>query len=86
MPGSSRVRHFTSLLLLYNGSRTLPIYVELSDVVTYDNSVFASDKSLGVAFALPLSYFTGLKNTVQSSHSLVLCHQSSTFCVDPSSV
>jgi len=53
--------------------------------VTYCNRVFASDTSLAVAFALPLLYFTCLKYTVQSSHSLVLCPQSSTFCVDPSS-
>ena len=47
--------------------------------------VFTSDTLLAVAFALPLLYFTCLKYTVQSSHSLVLCPQSSTFYVDPSS-
>jgi hypothetical protein len=52
---------------------------------THCNTVFALDISFAVAFALPLSYFTGLKYTVQSSHSLVLCPQSSTFCIDPSS-
>ena len=40
---------------------------------------------VAVAFALPLSYFTGLENSVQSLHSLVLCPESSTFWVDPSS-
>ena len=64
--------------------RTL-IYVQLWDFVTYCNTVFASDTLLAVSFALPLLYFTCLKYTVQSSHSLVLCPQSSTFCVDPSS-
>ena len=54
-------------------------------IVTYCNTVFASDTSLAIAFASPLSYFTCLKYTVQSSHSLVLYLQSSTFCVDPSS-
>jgi len=53
--------------------------------VTYCNTVFASDTSLAVAFASPSSYFTCLKNTVQSAHSLLLCHQWSTFCVDSSS-
>jgi len=77
--------HYTSALLLYIGCRTRPIYVLRWDFVTYCNTVLASDTSLGVAFALPLSYFTGLKFTVQSSHSLVLCPQSFTFWVDPSS-
>jgi len=85
MPFSSRVPHFTCPLLLYIGCRTIPIYVQFWDVVTYHNTVFASDTSLAVAFASPLSYFTNLKYTVQSSQSLVLCTQSSTFCVDPSS-
>ena len=40
---------------------------------------------LAIVFALPLLYFTGLKYTVQSSHSLLLCPQSFTFCIDPSS-
>jgi len=61
-----------------------PIYVLLSDLVTYHNTVFTSDTSLAVAFASPLSYFTGLNSTVPSSHSLVHCPQSSKFCVDPS--
>ena len=64
MPFSGRVPHFTSPPLLYIGSRTLPIYVWFWDVVTYYNTVFASDRSLAVAFALPLSYFTGLNYTV----------------------
>jgi hypothetical protein len=41
--------------------------------------VFTSDTSLAVVFALPLTYFTCLKYTVHSSHSLVLCPQSTTF-------
>jgi len=61
-----------------------PLYLALR-LVTYCNTVFASDTSLAVAFGSPLSYFTYLKYTVQSSHSLVRCPQSSTFCVDPSS-
>jgi len=59
--------------------------VKLRDFVTYCNTVFASDTSLAVAFALLLSYITYLKYSVQSSQYLVLCPQSSTFCVDPSS-
>jgi hypothetical protein len=46
--------------------------------------VFALDISLSIKYAPPLSNFTRLKNAVQSSHSVVLCHQSSTLCVDPS--
>jgi len=45
--------------------------------------VFASKTSLAVAFATPLMYCTCLKNTGQSSHSLVLHPLSSKFCVDP---
>jgi len=71
--------------LLYTGCSTLPRYVLFWDVVTDYHTVFASDTLLAVAFASPLLYFPGLKYTVQSSHSLVLCPQSSTFCVDPSS-
>jgi hypothetical protein len=41
------------------------------------------DTSLAIAFASPLLYFTGLKYTVQSSHTVVQCPQSSTLCVDP---
>jgi len=85
MPFSSRVPHFTSQLLLCMGRHTFCIYVSVCDVVTYHYAVFASDTSLAIAFPLPLSYFTGLKYTVQSSHSLVLCPESSTFCFDPSS-
>jgi len=39
---------------------------------------------LAIAFASPVSYFTGLKYTVQSTHSLVLCPHSSKFCVHSS--
>jgi len=85
MPFSGWVPHCTSPLLRYIGGHTLPIYVLFWDVVTYFNTVFASDTSLAVAFALLSLYFTGLQYTVPSSHSLVLCPQSSTFCVDPSS-
>jgi len=49
-----------------------PRYVWLWNLVTYYNTVIASDISLAVAFASPLSYFTDLKYTVQSSQSLVL--------------
>jgi len=62
-----------------------PIYVQLCDCVTYHNTGFASDASLAAGFGLPLTYFTGLKYTVQSSHFPILCPQSSTFCVDPAS-
>ena len=79
------MQHFTSLLLLYIGCRTLPIYVKLSDLVTYYDTVCALDTFLDVTFASPLSYFTGLKYTVQSSHTLVLCPESCTFWVDASS-
>ena len=46
--------------------------------------VINSDTLLAVAFASQLPYFTFLKHSVQSSHSLVLCPQSSSFCIDPS--
>jgi hypothetical protein len=47
--------------------------------------VSTSDRLLAVAFASALFNFTHLKYTVQSSHSLVRCPQSSTFCIHPSS-
>jgi len=83
MPFSGREPHFTSPRLLYIGRCTLPIYVQFWDVVTYHNTVFVSDTWLAIAFASPLSHFTGRQYTVKSSHSLVLCTHSSTFCVDP---
>jgi len=61
-----------------------PMYVKRWDVVTYFNTVFASDTLLAVGFASALSYVTGLRYTVQCSQSLVLCPQSSTLWVDPS--
>jgi len=82
---SHGVPHFTSLLFLYIRCCTIPLYVYKWDFDTFCNRVFASDTSLAVAFALPLSYFTWLKYSVQCSHSLVLCHHSSPFCVCPSS-
>ena len=85
MPCSGRVPQCTCQLMRSIECRTLPIYLQFWDVVTCYNTVFASDTSLAVALALPLSYFTSLKCTVQSSYTLVLCPQSSTFCVDPSS-
>jgi len=84
MPFCGQVPHFSYPLLLYIGCRTFPIYDYFWDVVTHYNTVFTSDTSLAVAFALPLSYFTGLKYTVQSSYAPVLYPQSSTFCVDSS--
>ena len=73
MPFSSRVPHLTSPLLLCRGGCTLPIYGEVGGVVTYYDTVFASDTLLAIALVSPLSYHTGLTYTVQSSHSVVLC-------------
>ena len=83
---SSADSHIVPLHYCYISDAALAQYMfSFENFVTYPNTVFASDRSLAVAFASPLSYFTGMKYTVQSSHSLVLCPQSSTFCVDPSS-
>jgi len=82
---SSADSHIVPLHYCYISDAALAQYMfSFENFVTYPNTVFASDRSLAVAFASPLSYFTGMKYTVQSSHSLVLCPQSSTFCVDPS--
>jgi len=82
---------YLSAIAMYPMPQFPHIYVLLCDVVTNYNSVSTSKKSLAIAFALPLSYFTGLRYNVLSSHSLVLCPQSlvlyaqsSKFCIDPS--
>jgi hypothetical protein len=63
------------------GFRTLPINVMHWDSLTCSDPVVTLDTSLVIAFGLPSSYFAGLKHPVQSSQSLVLCHQSSKFYV-----
>ena len=83
---------YLSAISIYRMQQSPHMYVQLYDVVTYYNTVIASDISLTVASSWPLSYFAGLIYTVQSLHSLglclqslVLCPQSSKFCVNPSS-
>jgi hypothetical protein len=58
-----RATFYLSAIALYQMPHS-PIYVQVWDVVTYYNTVFAWDTSLAVVFASPLLYFTGLKYTV----------------------
>jgi len=82
---SKAKRHILPLHYCYISNATLsPYRFSCGDVVTYYNTVFSLDTLLAIAFASPSSYFTDLKYTVKSSPSLVLCPQTSTFCIDPS--
>jgi len=80
-----RVIFYLPTIAIHRTPHSPHIYVSLWNVVTYYNTVFTSDSLLAIVFALLLWYFTGLNYTVQSSHSLVLCPQSSTLCIDSSS-
>jgi len=55
MPFSSRVPQFTSSILVYIRCYSLPRYVQLSDVVTYYNGVFASDTLHAIGYVSPSS-------------------------------
>jgi hypothetical protein len=60
---SSWVPHYISPGLLYIWCHTLPLYISLWDVVTYENTVIASDILLAVACALPLLYLVAYTYT-----------------------